>query len=45
MTFHTRFGSLADFQKGGVEVIDDNPRHYVFSNVFDVAFHATPFAS
>ena len=42
MTFHTRFGSLADFQKGGVEVIDDNPRHYVFSNVFDVASRSRP---
>ncbi|HEX3760463.1 MAG TPA: hypothetical protein VHW23_17225 [Kofleriaceae bacterium] len=37
MTFHTRFGSLADYHKGGVEVIDDNPRAYVFSNVFEVA--------
>jgi hypothetical protein len=42
MTFQTRFGSLADFQKGGVEVIDDNPRHYVFSNVFDVASRSRP---
>ena len=42
MTFHTRFGSLADYQKGGVEVIDDNPRNYVFSNVFDVAAKSKP---
>ena len=42
MTFHTRFGSLADYQKGGVEVIDDNPRHYVFSNVFEVASKSRP---
>ena len=42
MTFHTRFGSLADFHKGGVEVIDDNPKHYVFSNVFDVASRSQP---
>ncbi len=33
----TRFGSLKDFQKGGVELIDDDPRNYVFSNVFEVA--------
>ena len=33
----TRFGSLKDFQKGGVEIIDDDPRNYVFSNVFEVA--------
>jgi hypothetical protein len=42
MTFHTRFGSLADYHKGGVEVIDDNPRHYVFSNVFEVASRSRP---
>jgi quercetin dioxygenase-like cupin family protein len=42
VTLHTRFGSLADYQKGGVEVIDDNPRHYVFSNVFDVASRSAP---
>ncbi|HEU4734935.1 MAG TPA: hypothetical protein VFT22_43885 [Kofleriaceae bacterium] len=42
MTFHTRFGSLAEFQKGRVEVIDDDPRHYVFSNVFEVASRARP---
>ncbi|HEY6178837.1 MAG TPA: hypothetical protein VIX73_30505 [Kofleriaceae bacterium] len=42
MTFQTRFGSLADFRKGGVEVIDDNPKHYVFSNVFEVASRSKP---
>src|SRR5262249_55605967 len=42
MTFQTRFGSLADFHKGGVEAIDDDPRHYVFSNVFDVASRSKP---
>ncbi|HEY0479522.1 MAG TPA: hypothetical protein VGD37_18510 [Kofleriaceae bacterium] len=42
MTLQTRFGSLADYQKGGVEAIDDHPRHYVFSNVFEVASRARP---
>jgi hypothetical protein len=42
MTFKTRFGSLTDYQKGGVEVIDDNPRSYVFSNVFEVASRSKP---
>jgi hypothetical protein len=36
-TYTTRFGSLLDFDKGGVDVIDDDARHYVFSNIFDVA--------
>jgi hypothetical protein len=33
----TRFGSLLDFQKGLVEIIHDDPKHYAFSNIFDVA--------
>ena len=39
----TRFGSLKDFQKGGVEIIDDDPKNYVFSNVFEVASKAKPY--
>jgi hypothetical protein len=39
-TYTTRFGSLLDFDKGGVDVIDDDARHYVFSNIFDVAAHS-----
>jgi hypothetical protein len=39
----TRFGSLAHYDKGGVEVINDDPRNYVFSNVFEVASRAKPF--
>jgi hypothetical protein len=40
---HTRFGSLQHFEKGGVEVIKDDPRNYVFSNVFEVASKAKPY--
>lgn len=40
--FVTRFGSLASFQQGRVEVVDDDPRHYAFSNLFQVATHAAP---
>ncbi len=43
MEYRTRFGSLVDYEKGGVEVIDDDPRNYAFSNVFEVAAHAQPF--
>jgi hypothetical protein len=39
----TRFGSLQHFDKGGVEVIKDDPRNYVFSNVFEVASKAKPY--
>lgn len=39
----TYFGSLENFQKGGVEVINDDPKHYVFSNVFEVASKFKPY--
>ena len=39
----TVFGSLRDFQKGRIEVISDDPKNYVFSNVFEVASHAKPY--
>src|SRR5271167_671169 len=39
----TRFGSLQHFDKGGVEVINDDSRHYVFSNLFEVAAKAAPY--
>lgn len=40
--YHTRFGSLADYDKGRVEPINDNVRHYVFSNCFEIAAKAAP---
>lgn len=39
----TRFGSLERYEKGGVEVINDDARNYVFSNVFEVASKAKPY--
>jgi hypothetical protein len=41
--YTTRFGSLERYDKGGVEVIRDDPRNYVFSNVFEVASRAKPY--
>jgi len=34
---------LNDFKKGGVTVINDDPKHYVFSNVFEVASKSKPY--
>lgn len=34
--YHTRFGALNDFDKGRVELVDDSPKNYVFSNIFEV---------
>ncbi len=41
--YTTRFGSLADYDKGGVEIIDDDPKNYVFSNIFEVCSNAAPY--
>src|SRR5205809_7634050 len=40
----TRFGSLASYEKGGVEIIDDDPKRYAFSNIFEVATRSKPYA-
>ena len=41
-SYVTKFGSLADYTKGAIDVIDDDPKHYAFSNMFEVASHAKP---
>jgi hypothetical protein len=39
----TVFASLENFQKGGVQPINDDPRNYAFSNIFEVASRAEPY--
>jgi hypothetical protein len=39
----TRFGSLDHYEKGGVEIINDDPKHYAFSNIFEVAARSKPY--
>lgn len=43
VTYKTQFGSLAKYDKGQVQVIDDNVKHYVFSNVFEIANKSKPY--
>ena len=43
MEHKTRFGSLQHYDKGGVEVVNDDARNYVFSNVFEVASRSRPY--
>lgn len=43
MATATRFASTADFVKGGVEITgSDDPRRYLFSNMFEVANRSAP---
>jgi len=41
--FATAFGSLASYVKGDIEIINDDPKNYAFSNVFDVAASSVPY--
>ncbi len=41
--YETKFGSLSGYERGKVVIVDDDPRNYAFSNVFEVASSARPF--
>jgi len=41
--FTTKFGSLDHYEKGHVEIIDDDPKNYAFSNVFETAARSKPY--
>jgi hypothetical protein len=42
-SYTTVFGSLEDYEKGGVYPIDDKPEYYAFSNLFEVASRSAPY--
>jgi hypothetical protein len=42
-SFHTAFGSLDHYRKGEIEITSGDARHYVFSNVFEVAAQSAPY--
>lgn len=42
-SFHTIFGSLDGYRKGEIEITSGTARHYVFSNVFEVASRSAPY--
>ena len=37
VTYETKFASLQSYEKGGVQAIDDDVKHYAFSNCFEIA--------
>jgi hypothetical protein len=41
--YTTKFGSLEAYEKGTIEIIDDDPKRYAFSNMFEVASAAAPY--
>ncbi len=43
VAYQTKFGSLKQYEKGRVEPIADDVRHYAFSNCFEIANHSAPY--
>jgi len=43
MASATVFGSINDFEKGSIEIVSGDPKHYVFSNIFEVASKSLPY--
>jgi hypothetical protein len=41
--YKTAFGSLDDYQKGSLQIIDDDPKRYTYSNMFEVAGMSKPY--
>jgi hypothetical protein len=41
--FTTKFGSLRHYVKGSIEIVNDDPRNYTFSNVFEVCARSAPY--
>lgn len=39
----TKFGSLRNYQKGSLEVLDGNPKQYTYSNMYEVASMSKPY--
>jgi hypothetical protein len=42
-SYHTRFGSLSNYEKGRVEPVADDPKNYAFSNCFEIANNSKPY--
>jgi hypothetical protein len=41
--YTTKFGSLESYDKGRVEIINDNVKNYAFSNCFEIASKSQPY--
>jgi hypothetical protein len=43
VAYHTKFGSLQRYEKGGVQPISDSVENYAFSNCFEIASKSKPY--
>ena len=42
-SYQTAFGSLDKYEKGALTIINDDPKNYCFSNIFEVASKSKPY--
>ena len=42
-SYRTVFGAVERYEKGTIEIINDDARHYVYSNIFEVVGKAKPY--
>jgi hypothetical protein len=43
VSYRTQFGSIDQFEKGSVQIINDDVKHYAFSNCFEIASKSKPY--
>lgn len=43
MRYQTQVASLKNYKRGKLDLFADDPKHYAFSNIFDVANRSNPF--
>lgn len=41
--YNTKYASIDDYRKGGLQLLDDNAKRYVFSNIYDVAANSADY--
>jgi hypothetical protein len=41
--YATKLGSLENYERGVLEIVDDDPKRYTYSNMFDVASNSKPY--
>ncbi|GGO79924.1 hypothetical protein GCM10011348_15450 [Marinobacterium nitratireducens] len=41
--YKTKFASIDDYTKGGIQILNEDPKRFVFSNLYEVAATSAPY--
>ena len=41
--YQTKFASIDEYNKGGIQVLNEDPKRFVFSNIYEVASNSAPY--